>query len=154
VVFNEGPYFDDFEVGEEIVTDGRTVTESDVVTFAGFSGDLHPMHLDAQYARGTVFGQRIAHGLCVLGIASGNIVRMGILSQAIAFYGIEDWKFLKPLFLGDTIHVKVGVDRKIENRKTDRGVVVFAIEIVNQDDAVLQSGKWKVMMSRKMQANA
>lgn len=154
MVSNEGPYFDDFEVGEEIVTDGRTVTESDVVTFAGFSGDLHPMHLDAQFARGTIFGQRIAHGLCVLGIASGSIVRKGILSQAIAFYGIEDWKFLKPLFLGDTIHVKVGVDRKIENRKTDRGVVVFAIEIVNQDDAVLQSGKWKVMISRKTQPNA
>lgn len=152
MVSDEGPYFDDFEVGEEIVTDGRTVTESDVVTFAGFSGDLHPMHLDARYAQGTIFGQRIAHGLCVMGIASGNIVRKGILRQGIAFYGIEDWKFLKPLFFGDTIRVKVVVDRKIENRKADRGVVIFVIEIVNQDDAVLQSGKWKVMVYRKAAA--
>lgn len=143
------PCFEDFKVGEETITKGRTVTECDVVTFAGFSGDHHPLHTDREYAKGTIFGQRIAHGLCVMGIASGNIVESGILRQGIGFYGIEEWKFLKPCFLGDTIRVKLRVDQKTRHDKREMGVVVFALEILNQDGTVIQSGKWKVMVAGK-----
>ncbi len=115
-----------------------------------FSGDLHPLHTDKEYGKGTIWGQRIAHGLCVMGIASGNIVGDGLLRKGIGFYGIEEWKFLKPCFLGDTIRVKVRVDQKIVHaKKNNIGVVIFALEIVNQDDTVIQSGKWKVMIAGK-----
>jgi len=145
----EGPYFDDFEIGEEILTEGRTVTRADVVNFAGVSGDFAPMHMDTEYGSKTVFGENVAHGLCVKAIASGNIVRTGILNRIMAFYGIDEWRFTKPLFFGDTIRVRIKVENKTETRKNDRGIVDLYIEVINQKDEILQKGKWKVMIARK-----
>ena len=145
----KGPYFDDFEIGEEILTEGRTVTRADVVNFAGVSGDFAPLHIDSEFGSKTVFGQNIAHGLGVMTFVSGNIVRTGILEHIMAFYGIDEWQFTKPLFFNDTIRARIKVENKTETRKNDRGIVDLYIEIINQKDEILQKGKWKVMIRRK-----
>src|SRR5512134_1781691 len=101
-----GMYFEEFQVGQVIYSAGRTITESDIVAFAGLSGDFNQMHVDAEYSARTPFGQRVAHGLLVLSIASGLAVQTGVMEgTVIAFREVNDWKFIKPVFIGDTIHV-------------------------------------------------
>ena len=140
--------FDDFEMGQEIVTDSRSVTEAVVTMFAGVSGDMHKLHMNKHYGKGTIFGKNIAHGLCVLAVASGLIVQTGILESVIAFFGMQDWRFLNPVFFDDTIRVKVMVAEKRESSKKDRGNITLDIEILNQNDVVVQKGKWILMVSR------
>ncbi len=107
-----GLYFEDMEVGWKARTPGRTVTEADIVEFAGLSGDYTPLHTDAEYARGTIFGERVAHGLLGLAIASGLATRLGFLEETVeAFTGLE-WKFRAPIRIGDTIHVEIEVAQK------------------------------------------
>ena len=90
---NRGLYFEEFEVGQKIMTVGRTVAESDIFTFAGFSGDFNQIHTDAEFSKDTPFGQRVAHGLLGLSIASGLAMRTGILEgTVIAFREIKNWK--------------------------------------------------------------
>lgn len=121
-----------------------------MINFAGVSGDFAPLHMDSEFGSKTVFGQNIAHGLGVMTFASGNIVRTGILKHIMAFYGIDEWQFTKPLFFGDTIRARIKVENKTETRKNDRGIVDLYIEIINQKDEILQKGKWKVMIARRM----
>ena len=100
-----GLFYEDFHAGQKIVTVGRTITESDIVTFAGLSGDYNQLHTDAEFSRQGSFGQRIAHGLLGLSITSGLALRTGFLEgTVIAFREISEWKFTKPVFIGDTIH--------------------------------------------------
>jgi len=142
-------HFEDFEVGAETVTDSRTVTEADVVAFAGLSGDYNPLHVDAEFARSTPFGERIAHGLLGLAIASGLVSRTGAIEgTALAFLGTE-WRFTAPIKLGDTITVHSRVDDTRETSKPDRGIVVFAVEIVNQRGEVVQEGTQTLLMRRR-----
>ena len=101
-----GKYFDEFEVGMNFVSPGRTVTESDIVSFAGLSGDYTQIHTDAEFSKTTPVGQRVAHGLLGLSIASGLAVRTGVLEgTVIAFREIVEWKFVKTIFIGDTVRV-------------------------------------------------
>jgi len=144
-----GPYFEDFELGEEMITEGRTIDRSDVVNFAGVSGDFAPMHMDAEFGKKIIFGENVAHGLCVMAVASGNIVRTGLLNNVMVFYGIKEWQFTKPLFFGDTIRVRIKVHEKIEHDKKDRGIVELFMEVINQKDEVLQRGIWRIMVRRK-----
>ena len=103
-------YYEEFEVGQQVKTAARTITESDIVSFAGLSGDYNAIHTDAEFSRGTPFGQRVAHGLLCLSIASGLAMRTGILEGTVlAFREINEWKFSKPIFIGDTIHVLLNV---------------------------------------------
>jgi len=142
-------HFEDFEVGAETVTDSRTVTEADVVAFAGLSGDYNPLHVDAEFARSTPFGERIAHGLLGLAIASGLVSRTGAIEgTALAFLGTE-WRFTAPIKLGDTITVRSRVAEKRETSKADRGVVIFAVEVVNQHGEVVQEGTQTLLMRRR-----
>lgn len=107
-----GRYFEEFEIGDEVETAARTVTETDVMLFAGLSGDYNQLHTDAEFARGTLFGERIAHGLLGLSIASGLASRLGFVEgTAEAFTGLE-WKFRGPIKIGDTIRVRLKVQRK------------------------------------------
>jgi 3-hydroxybutyryl-CoA dehydratase len=144
-----GYYYDDFEMGKEFVTDGRTITETVVTNFAGVSGDMHPLHTDKEYGKKTVFGKNIAHGLCVLSVVSGLVVKSGILKNAMALFGIQDWKFVNPVFFDDTIRVKIKVFEKKDSSKKDRGTVTLGLEIINQRDEIVQMGKWAIMMIRK-----
>lgn len=142
-----GLYFEDFALGQAIITQGRTVTETDVVTFAGLSGDYNQIHTDAAYAAGTPFGQRIAHGLCAMSIASGLVTLTGVMEGTVlAFREIQEWKFSKPVFFGDTLHVEAEVVELRPLPRLNGGGVTIKLNVVNQKGDVVQSGKWTVLM--------
>jgi acyl dehydratase len=107
---SRGMFFEEFSVGQHIISTARTVTESDVVTFAGLSGDYNQIHTDAEFSKNTPFSQRVAHGLLGIAIASGLVMRTGVLEGTVlAFREINEWKFSKPIYIGDTVHVEVDV---------------------------------------------
>jgi len=142
-------YFEEMPEGLEMVSPARTVTEADVVQFAGLSGDYNPLHTDAEYARGTRFGQRIAHGLLGLSIASGLANRLGFIeSTAIAFMGLE-WKFKAPILIGDTIAMTARVVRKRAIPRLGGGVVVLAVAVKNQRGETTQEGEWSVLVKSR-----
>ncbi len=142
-----GLYFEEFEVGQSIASLARTVTEADVVAFAALSGDWNLIHTDAEFAAQHPFGQRVAHGLLCLSIASGLANRMGFLEEtALAFREISDWKFSLPVFMGDTIRVRATVVETKPMRRLGGGLVNLKVEILNQDDKVVQRGTWGVLV--------
>jgi 3-hydroxybutyryl-CoA dehydratase len=149
-----GLYFEDFETGMTIETRGRTVTEADIVTFAGVSGDFNPMHTNAVYGAQTQFGQRVAHGLLVLSIASGLAYQMGFLEgTVIAFTGLE-WKFRAPVFIGDTVRVVAKVTNLREMKRAGGGFVSLDVRVLNQDDTVTQKGEWTMLIASKPESDA
>ena len=144
-----GRYFEEFAVGDEVISPGRTVTEADIVAFAALTGDYNPLHCDAEYAKGTIFGERIAHGLLGLSIASGLLDRLGFITGTVeAFMGLE-WKFRGPIKIGDTIHAEARVARKKEMRRLGGGIVVFDVAVINQRGEVVQKGQWTVLIKSK-----
>ena len=145
-----GLYFEDFEPGQHVSTVGRTITEGDIVTFAGLSGDHNTIHTDAEYSRSTRFGQRIAHGLLVLSIASGLVIRSGIMEgTVIAFREIENWKFTKPVFIGDTVHVEIEVTETKAIPRLEGGNVFIHLQVNNQSNEVVMKGNWTLLMKSK-----
>ena len=143
-----GKYFEEFQVGEVYKSPARTITESDVMQFAGLSGDFNPLHTDEEFAKETVFRKRIAHGLLGLSITSGLMGRLGIFDgTVIAFLGLE-WKFTGPIFFGDTIHFKMTIQDKRETSKPDRGIIYRDVEVINQRSEVVQKGIMTIMVKR------
>jgi acyl dehydratase len=141
-----GRYFEEFEIGEEGESAARTITETDVVTFAGLSGDYNPLHTDAEFAKGTMYGERIAHGLLGVAVATGLAARMAIVEgTAQAFTGLE-WKFRGPIKIGDTIHLRIKVRRKKEMARLGGGFVTFDVTVLNQRDETVQKGTWTVLV--------
>lgn len=135
-------YLEDLRVGDEFSTPGRTVTEADIVAFAALTGDYASIHTDSEYARASIHGQRIAHGLLGLAFAQGLTWRVASADGArLASLGWKEWRFLRPIFIGDTIHVRV---RVVEARRSasdpGRGVVTEELELVNQRGEVTQRG--------------
>lgn len=144
-----GRLFEDFEVGSQFTTEGRTVTEADLDRFAELSGDRHRLHLDEAYARMTPFGGRIAHGLLGLSIASGLWVRLGLLGESlIAFLGLE-WKFVAPVRIGDTVRAVVAVKEKKESQRPDRGILFLEAALLNQKNETVQEGRWTLLVKRR-----
>jgi acyl dehydratase len=139
-------YYEDLEVGEEVISPARTVTEADIVNFAGLSGDFNVIHTDAELTKSLPFGQRIAHGLLGLTIVSGLASRTPGADQLqlVAFLGMT-WDFRKPIFIGDTIHLVKTVASKRPTSKPGLGVVIFDAKVVNQRGEVCQEGQWKIM---------
>ncbi|HFE66402.1 MAG TPA: dehydratase, partial [Chloroflexi bacterium] len=101
-----GLYFEDFAVGQEMETAGRTITEADIVTFAGLSGDFNLIHTNAEYAADFIFGKRVAHGLLVQSIATGLMVQSGVIDGTVLAFRELTAKFSLPVFIGETIHVE------------------------------------------------
>jgi acyl dehydratase len=142
-------YFEEIQVGIEYVSPGRTVTEADIVAFAGLSGDYNVLHTDAEFMRTSIFGERIAHGLLGLAIQSGLGARATSRPFAtIAFLGLR-WRFKGPIKIGDTIKVRVKVSDKRETSKPDRGIVVLQRSVTNQRGEVVQEGETDIMVERR-----
>ncbi len=141
-------YFEEIQVGEEYVSPGRTVTEADIVIFAGLSGDYNVLHTDAEFMKTSIFGERIAHGLLGLAIQSGLLARGMHPYATLAFLGLR-WKFKGPIKIGDTIRVKATVLDKRETSKKDRGIVTLQRQVVNQRGEVVQEGETDVMVARR-----
>lgn len=141
-----GLYFHEFSVDDEYVTPGRTVTEADIVQFAGLSGDYNQLHTDAEFAKNTPYGQRIAHGLLGLSIASGLAARAGFIEgTAQAFMGLS-WKFKKPVLIGDTIHLVAKVSQVRAMSSLGGGIVEFAVRVLNQRGETVQQGEWTMLI--------
>jgi 3-hydroxybutyryl-CoA dehydratase len=147
---NRGLYFEEFQVGQHITTAGRTIAESDIFTFAGFSGDFNQIHTDAEFSKGTPFGQRVAHGLLGLSIASGLAMRTGVLEgTVIAFREIKDWKFVNPIFISDTIHVEMEVTETKALPRIGGGAVVITLDVKKQSGETVMKGSWTVLVMAK-----
>ena len=141
-------YFDDIGPGEEYVTPGITVTEHHVMAFAGLSMDFFELHTNEEFARKTQFGRRVAHGLLGLALADGLKNRSEFQVHAIASLAWT-WEFTGPIFLDDTIHVRMRVTEKRASRtKPDRGFVMLALEVVNQRGEVVQKGENRLLVER------
>jgi len=147
-----GLYFEEFIIGQKITSVARTVAESDIMTFAGLTGDYNQIHTDAEFSKGTQFGQRIAHGLLGLSIAVGLLMRTGTLEgTALAFREIIDWKFIKPVFIGDTIHVELEAKELKAMPRAGGGLAMVALEVKNQKDETLMRGTLAVLVASKPQ---
>ena len=143
-----GFYFEEFEIGQKIVTVGRTVTESDVVSFAGLTGDYNLIHTDKEYSKNTPFGQRVAHGLLVISIVMGLSVRTGFIEGTVlAFREISNWKFIKPVFIGDTVHAELDVIDVKAMRRIGGGSVSIDVKVMNQDGEVVMKGTWVALIA-------
>jgi len=142
-------YFEEFHVGQEFVTKARTVTEADVVNFAALSWDTNQLHTDAEFARNSIHGERIAHGMLGIVIHSGLSQMLGLMEGTIlAFLGMT-WEFHLPIRIGDTVHVIQRVKKMRETSKKDRGVLTFEKELVNQHGEVVQTGTTTVLLARR-----
>jgi acyl dehydratase len=144
-----GLYFEDYTENLEMVSAGRTITEADIVQFCMLSGDWNQLHCDAEFAKTTPFGQRIAHGMLCLSVGTGLGNSMGFIEgTAIAFLGLS-WKFVKPVFIGDTIRLRVKLNKK-RAVSPEAGMVIVDAEILNQRDEVTAKGEWTVMVKRRV----
>jgi acyl dehydratase len=141
-----GRYFEEFTVGDKMTSQGRTITEADIVTFAGLSGDYNPIHTDAEFAKGGMFGERIAHGLLVLSIASGLAWQLGFMAGTADAFLSLDWKFAGPTKIGDTLKMSAEVAQKRDMPGSGGGMIVFNIEVTNQHAEVIQRGKWSILV--------
>ena len=132
-------YFDDVEIGQEWESLSRTVTETDVVTFAGLSGDFNPIHVDHEFAKTTIFRQPIAHGLLVWSIGTG----LGMYAppmRTLAFLSIREWVFKDPVFIGDTLRMHTKVLEKEARARGRRGVITWQRQIFKQNGKIVQEG--------------
>src|SRR6266852_5927901 len=127
-----GLYYEDFQAGMSFESRGRTITESDIVNFAGLSGDFTELHTNEEYASQAPFNRRIAHGLLTLSVSTGLMVQMNLITDTVvAFYGIDKLRFVKPVFIGDTIHVRKNVVDTL-TKGGEVGVVTFDTTVLNQ----------------------
>jgi 3-hydroxybutyryl-CoA dehydratase len=145
-----GMHFEEFQPGQRIISAARTVTESDIISFAGLSGDYNQIHVDAEYSSKSPFGQRVAHGLLGLSIASGLAVSTGVLEGTIlAFREINEWKFIKPVFIGDTIHVELEVKETKDIRRIGGGSVILELDVKNQREETVMRGTWTALIAAR-----
>ncbi|MGH7101112.1 MAG: MaoC/PaaZ C-terminal domain-containing protein [Acetobacteraceae bacterium] len=143
--------FQDLFVGMRFRSPGRTITDADVIGFAGLTGDFSELHTNDVYARNSQFGRRVAHGMLGLAYAHGLMwPRTGALREtAVAFLGISDWKFVAPIYIGDTIFVQYGlVDLRDSRSRPHQAIATFEVEVVNQDGSVVQRGRKALLVSK------
>jgi len=132
-------YFEDVEVGQHWESPARTITQTDIVNFAGISGDFNPIHMDHEFAKTTLFHQPIAHGLLVLSVASGLGLHCPPM-RTLALLGIREWQFRGAVFIGDTIHLRIEVLQKEPRPRGRRGVIHWQRQVLNQAGKVVQEG--------------
>jgi len=141
-------YFEDYNLDENVMTGTRTITEADIVNFAGLSGDFHELHMSEEFARRGPFGRRIAHGALIFSISTGLTIQMGDNENIIAFYGVDKLRFTHPTFIGDTIRVSKRVIELIP-KDEKRGVVAFETTVLNQHDQPVIVYQDRVLVNRK-----
>jgi acyl dehydratase len=143
--------YTDLYVGMAFRSPGRTITDADLVGFAGLTGDFSELHTSDVYAKNSQFGRRVAHGMLGLAYAHGLMwARTGELREtAIAFLGISDWKFIEPIFVGDTIFVNYRISelRDSKSRPT-QAIATFDVAIVDQNDRTVQRGRKALLVSK------
>ena len=141
-----GLTFEEFQTGDRVISAARTITEADIVNFAALTGDWNQIHTDAEYTKHHAFGQRVAHGLLILSIASGLAVRMSFLEETILAFRSIEWKMQRPVLIGDTIRVRITVEGTKAMPRLGGGLVNFKVEVVNQNDEACQRGNWEMLV--------
>jgi acyl dehydratase len=145
-----GLWFEDYQVGSTYETAGRTVTEADVMSFAGITGDFNELHTNAELMRDSPFGARIAHGALVLSIVTGLRQQSGLFDATIiAPVEIRSWRYLAPVYIGDTVRARGEVVELRETSKPDRGLMIERISVSNQREAIVQEGETVTLVKRR-----
>ena len=142
-------YFEDLHVGDEFTSPGRTVTEADIVIFAGLSGDYNVLHTDAEHMKSSIFGERIAHGLLGLSIQHGLLARSLPVTVDERFVGLK-WKFRGPIKIGDTLNVRARIVATRDGDKPEWGQVTIDRQVVNQLGEVVQEGETEHLVARRL----
>ena len=142
-------YFEDFSIGQKFITKARTITETDIVNFAGLSWDHNQLHTDAEFARSTLFGRRIAHGL--LGVVVHAGLSYELTEKSILALLEMTWQFKAPIYIGDTIHVEQWVKDLQPGSTGDRGVLTFEKEVFNQKNEIVQTGTTTILLASRNQ---
>ncbi|WP_373893531.1 MaoC/PaaZ C-terminal domain-containing protein [Virgibacillus sp. CBA3643] len=140
-------YLEEYEINESWTSRGRTITESDIVMFSAFSGDWFPLHTDEEYAKKTQYSQRIAHGMLVLSVATGLLHFEPDI--VVAFYGMDKVRFIKPTYIGDTIHLELNVN-DVNVKNSSQGVVTAHLEVKKQTNEVVVAAQMKLLINREM----
>lgn len=143
-----GLTFDQFNLGDTFISPARTVTEADVVAFAGLSGDFNPLHMDEEFGKSTPFGARIAHGMLSAAMATGMANWLGVFEGTTIALMEQVIQYKSAVRFGDTIHLELKVAEKKETSKPDRGVVVFETRVCNQENKPVIEGRWTLLMKR------
>ena len=142
-------YWEDFNVGDKVVTLGITVTDTHLVNWAGLTMDFYPLHMDAEFGKGTEFGGRIAHGPLTFAMAVGLVGMTGIFEDSIvAWLGVENMRISRPVRIGDTIKVEAEVKEKRETKDSRRGITIFRYSVKNQRDEDVMVFDYVLMMHR------
>jgi acyl dehydratase len=144
-----GLYFEEFKEGIALITRGRTITEADLVNFAGLTGDYNPMHTDAEYCKASFMGQRVAHGMLIMSYAVGQAYQLGILERTVLAFRALEVKFSLPVYIGDTIRVELKVSETKEAKRLGGGSVSLKFRILNQDNKAVQKGIMTMLMASK-----
>jgi len=144
-----GMYFEQFQVGDEISSQARTITEADITAFAALSGDYNPLHTNAEFAKRAAFGQRIAHGLLGLSIASGLAARTGFIDGTAQAFTTLNWRFKAPIYIGDTVHLKAVINRLRAMSSLGGGLVYLDVSLINQRNETVQQGEWSLIISSR-----
>ncbi len=141
-------YFEDYAIGDQRQTQGRTITETDIVLHAGQTGDFYPHHMDMEWCKTQDFGQRIAHGTLIFSVAVG--MTAGVVNPVAFSYGYDRLRFIKPVFIHDTIHVHVTItDKRDHAKRADHGIVVEKCEVFNQHQEVVLVCEHLLLAQRK-----
>lgn len=144
-----GLTYEEFEMGAKYDGQPRTVTEADVVTFAGLSGDFNPLHTDAETAKSSPFGERIAHGMLTVAMATGMANMTGLMEGTTLALMEQNIKYVAPVMFGDTVRLQMEVIEKRETSKPDRGIVKLAARVFNQRDELVVDMIWTQLMKRQ-----
>lgn len=143
-------YFEDFEVGQSFESGGRTITETDLTFFSMLSGDWNPIHADSEFAKSTRYGQRLVHGTLGIAIATGMLHELGIFHEsAVAMMSINQWKFVAPILVGDTLHLRLEIT-ELDPGKSERvGRLGRRFVMVNQRDEIVQDGMSDLLIKKR-----
>lgn len=140
-------FYEDYQIGFQRKTQGRTITESDIVIHAGQTGDFYPHHMDSEWCKTQPFKKRIAHGTLILSVGVG-MAAAEINPEALS-YGYDKMRFIKPVFIGDTIHVQVTIKEKREHKRPGYGIVAETVEIFNQDNQCVLACEHLLLVNKK-----
>ena len=146
----KGFYLEDYEIGREYTSQGRTITEADVANFAGVSGDFNPLHTDEEFGKANQFGKRIAHGALGFIISNGLNNQMGIAEGTTIAFIECTVKYTAPLLIGDTVHIVVIPTEVIHSSKPGKGILKQLVKLVNQDERVIMESNQTLMVKSRV----
>ena len=145
---NRGLFYEEFKIGDKFFSEQQSIADLDIAKFAELSGDYNPIHVDEEFARTTLYGERIAHGLLGLSVVSGLAAKLGFAEKTtVAFRGLE-WKFRKPILIGDSVSAVFEVIEKRSVPIEGAGLIIFQVLVSNQEKSIVQKGKWSLIIKK------